>query len=155
VLRQTGLFYALRDANDTLHNSAVPISRTSDRFWQLQAGRDAGWTRTTAPRLKIGWHPHEIVFVAQGPAPYMLVYGSGRVAASDAPVDALLASLRESDLTTRVREATLGAPRTLGGAGALSVAPPYRRLALWGILVIAVGALAWLAMRMLRETGAA
>jgi hypothetical protein len=155
TFRHTGLFYALRNANDTLHNSAVPIVRTSDRYWQLQAGRDAGWTRTAAPRLKIGWHPHEIVFVAQGPAPYMLAYGSGRVAASDAPVDALLASLRESDLTNRVHEATLGQPHTLGGAGALSVAPPYRRLALWGILAVAVGALAWLAIRTLRENGAA
>ena len=154
-LRYSGLFYALREPDGVLRSNTARISRVSDRYWRLDGGRGSDWTSKTAPRLKLGWHPHEIVFVARGPAPYMLVYGSGRVSASEAPVDALLASLSESDLSSRVGQATLGEPHDLGGAGALSAAPPYRRLALWGILVAAVIALAVVAIRTFREANAA
>jgi hypothetical protein len=155
MLRHTGLFYALRESNDALRSRPARILRIADRYWRLDAGREGNWTHDTAPRLKLGWHPHEIVFVARGPAPYMLVYGSGRVSATDAPVDALLASLGESDLASRVGQATLGDAHDLGGASALSVAPPYRRLALWGILVVAVVALGFVALRTFRETNTA
>jgi hypothetical protein len=153
--RHAGLFYVLRESDSVVRSGATPIQRTTDRYWRVVTTRPGGWKGGAAPRLKIGWHPHEVVFVAHGPAPYTLVYGSGRVAGDDAPVDALLASLNDSDIGSRVHRATLDAPHTLGGTDALAAAPQYRRFVLWGVLIVAVGALALFAMRTFRETNAA
>jgi hypothetical protein len=153
--RHAGVFYTLQESDSRVQSGAVPILRTTDRYWRLETARSGGWTRSGTPRLKIGWHPHEIVFVARGPAPYTLVYGSARVAADDAPVDALLASLNGAEIEGRVREATLGEPHTFAGADALTASPPYRRIVLWGVLVAAVAALAFFAVRVFRETSSA
>jgi len=155
IPRHQGLFYVLQEANSVVRGSAARIAQTTDRYWSVETTRDGGWTAARAPRLKVGWHPHELVFVAQGSAPYTLVYGSARVGAADAPVDALLARLNAGDRVNRVRMATVGASRSLGEVEALTPAPPYRRIVLWAVLVIAVGALAFLAMRVFRETSQA
>lgn len=155
VPRQSGLFYRLQESNGVVQGAAARIAQTSDRYWRVEPTRGGEWKRERAPRLKVGWHPHELVFVAQGSAPYTLVYGSARTRTADAPVEALLASLDESERTNQVRPATLDAPRNLGGPAALAPAPPYRRIVLWAVLVAAVGALALLAMRVLRDTNRA
>jgi hypothetical protein len=151
-IRHTGLFYSLQEANGAIRSAPARIASAADRFWSLERAGGAAWTVARAPRLKIGWHPHELVFVAQGPAPYMLVYGSARVQSADAPVDALLGSLDEAERARQVRRASLGASRSLGGADALTPPPPLRRAVLWTILVAAVALLAWLAIRTFRDT---
>jgi hypothetical protein len=150
AFRHSGLFYSLTEGTDTIRNEPARIAPVTDRYWSVETTRDGGWTRP--PRLEVGWHPHELVFLAQGAPPYTLVYGSARVGAGEAPVDALLAALDDDDRERRIRPATLEAPRTLGGADALTPAPPVRRIALWSVLIVAVGVLAWFAMRAFRET---
>jgi hypothetical protein len=150
--RHAGLFYALQQANGTVHGSPARIAAATDRYWAVQRSGSGGWTAGHVPRLKVGWHPHELVFVASGTPPYMLVYGSGRVAAADAPIGAVLASLDEAERARQVHMATLGAPHDLGGASALTAAPDRRRIMLWAVLAMAVASLAWLAVRTLRDT---
>jgi Protein of unknown function (DUF3999) len=152
VSRHAGVFYALQDSNGAIRNVLARIAATSDRYWTVETNRDGGWKADRVPRLKVGWHPHELLFLAQGAGPYELVYGSARVGAADAPVGALLASLSEADRAGRVRLATLGESRSLGGADALKPALPLRQIVLWSVLVAAVAALAFLAMRLFRDT---
>jgi hypothetical protein len=64
----------------------------------------------------------------------------------------ILSNLTESDRTNRVRLATLGPSRSLGGDAALNPPIPLRQLALWGVLVIAVAALAFVAVRLFHDT---
>lgn len=149
-----GLFFSLQGGR---HSPYVRITRTSERQWIVETTREGGW-RNRPPRLKVGWRPHELLFVAKGSAPFTLAYGSARVGPADAPVGELLASLNQSGSEAQVRPATLDAPRTLGGADALKPAPqrlPWKRIVLWGVLIIAVASLAFLATRLLRETKAA
>ena len=153
-IRHTGLFYSLQEANDAIRSAPARIASVTDRYWSLERAGGAAWTIARAPRLKIGWHPHELVFVAQGPPPYLLAYGSARIAAADAPLDALLGSLDEAERARQVRAATVGASRSLGGAAALAP-PPLRRVILWTILAAAVALLAWLAIRTFRDTSTA
>jgi hypothetical protein len=155
MTRHVGLFYVLQDANGSIHNQSAHIDRVSERHWDVETTKEGGWKPNRAPRLKVGWHPHELLFVAQGSAPYTLAYGSARVGPADAPVDELLASLNQSARETQVRSATLGAPRTLGGADALKPAPtplPWKQIVLWGVLILAVATLAFVAARLFRDT---
>jgi len=153
-LSHSGLFYVLQGAGGSIRSPYVRIGRTTERYWTVETTREGGWKQNRAPRLKVGWHPHELVFVARGPAPYTLAYGSGRVGRADAPVGELLASLNQSG-AAQIRLATLDPPRTLGGPDALeppAMPLPWKRIVLWGVLIIAVGGLALVAARLLRET---
>lgn len=162
IPRQRDLFYTI-DAGapgtaragqpeGALRNRPSPITLTSDRYWRVAMVGAGGWRPERTPRLRLGWHPHELVFLARGTGPYTLVYGSAVAGPADAPVDALLASLGDADFADRVKVATLGDIRTLGGAEALTQAPSYRRFVLWGVLLAAVAALAIVTLRVLRET---
>jgi len=155
VSRYTGLFYALQGTTGVIHSADVRIDVTRERYWSVETTREGGWKQNRAPRLKVGWHPHELLFVARGAGPYTLAYGSGRVGPADAPVDELLATLDSAVRAKQVREATLGSSQTLGGADALKPAPapiPWKRVVLWGVLIVVVAALALMAARLFKET---
>ena len=154
-VRHSGVFYSLQETNGAVRSEPARIARTTERYWSLERTGGETWPIARAPRLKVGWHPNELVFVAQGPAPYTLAYGSARVAAADAPLDALIESLDEAERARQVRVGTLAPPRSLGGAEALIPAPPLRRALLWTILGVAVVVLAWLAIRTFRDTNTA
>ncbi|MGH9347361.1 MAG: DUF3999 domain-containing protein [Vicinamibacterales bacterium] len=155
VMRHTGVFYALKESDTTIRSSPAHVARTTDRYWTIETTREGGWKRERAPRLTVGWHPHELLFLAQGAPPYTLVYGSARIGPTDAPVDVLLATLSDADRAERVRLATLGEARSLGGEAALTPPTPVRRTVLWAVLVAAVAALAFVAIRLFRDTARA
>ena len=154
-LSHSGLFYVLQGPDGPIRSPYAHIGRTTERYWTVETMREGGWKQNRAPRLKVGWHPHELVFVARGAAPYTLAYGSGRVGPADAPVGELLASLNQAGGGAQVRVATLSQPHNLGGADALEPPPtplPWKRIVLWAVLIVAVGGLAVVAARLLRET---
>ena len=148
VARYTGLFYSLSEADTRLTNAPARIALTTARYWTIETMRDGGWG-ARPPRLKLGWIPQELWFVAQGPGPYTLAYGSARVGPTDAPVAALLAALDDS--RDRLHEASLGSPFDLGGAAMLAAPRSWRRELLWGALVLAVIVLGAFALRLIRN----
>jgi hypothetical protein len=148
-LRHAGLFYTLTEADTRLASAPVRIAWTDDRYWMVETTRDGGWGGRL-PRLKLGWHPQELLFLAQGAGPYTLAYGSARVGATDAPVAAVLAGL-DDEARARVRSVTPGAPYDLGGAGVLEAPRSWRVVLLWGLLIAAVLTLGGFALRLFRE----
>jgi hypothetical protein len=153
LVRYSGLFYSLSEGGDTIRNTPARVGRITDREWLLEPVGRATWRPDRLPRLKLGWRPHELLFLARGAGPYTLAYGSARVDAEDAPVDALLATLGGANPAEGAGTATLGMPRDLAGEEALNPPPPLRRLTLWAVLIVAVLALGALALGVLRDTG--
>jgi hypothetical protein len=101
------------------------------------------------PSLRVGWLPHEVVFLARGEAPYTLAFGSG---AARAPV----ASMRSVPSGATILRASFAESRTLGGESRLQPVVPEKGFAmksavLWGTLVLGVLLLGWMAYRLTRE----
>jgi hypothetical protein len=151
-VRYSGLFYSLAESDTRLTNTPAAVARTVDRYWSIETERDGGWGGRP-PRLKVGWYPQELLFVARGDGPYTLAYGSGRVGRDDTPIDAVLANLDEGS-RQRIREATLGAPYDLGGREVLAAPRSWRREVLWAVLIGAVLVLGLFALRLFRESTA-
>jgi Protein of unknown function (DUF3999) len=151
--RHAGLFYSLAEANNRITSSPARIGRAEDRYWAVETTRDGGWRPGLAPRLKLGWYPHELLFLAQGDGPFTLAYGSARVRAADAAVEGVLTRLDEES-RSRIRNATLAVPHDLGGSAALDAALPWRQVFLWVFLVGAVLALGVFALRLFRTPAA-
>ena len=148
---QTGVFYSLLEAGEQIRSGPARIAPTSNRYWRLETTREGGWTADRLPRLKLGWYPHELLFLTTGEGPYTLAYGSVRAGAAEAPIETLLANLGDVDAPDRTTQGAVGTPRDLGGLQALTPRRPWRQIALWAVLLAAVAALAGMALRASRD----
>jgi len=139
-------FYRIRTPRGDEQNEPIDVPLNRDRYWLVQISNPAS---AGALALVAAWHPSELVFLAQGDPPYLLAYGSSRSTAAHADFTPFI-----SDLA--VTTATLADGETLGGALRL-VAPkppfPRRRWILWLVLLGALAALGYMALRLFEETG--
>jgi hypothetical protein len=93
--------------------------------------------------LRVGWLPHELVFMAQGEGPYTLALGNPSI---ERGADVLAPMLTHGGVGAALGEAALGAWKPLGGAERLRSARNWTRLVLWAVLGLGVallGAMAW------------
>lgn len=151
-VRAQQMFYHLNTQGTTLSHHSVGILRNADRYWQVELlGEGSG---RTPPQLKLGWIADELSFLARGEAPFTLAYGKADVHTASRAFDELWSSLgeRASDLTPI--KATVDAERVLGGEDRLIPGKPpvpWRRMGFWGVLVLGVIVLAWMALGLYRE----
>jgi hypothetical protein len=105
------------------------------------------------PDLRLRWRPATLVFVAGGTPPYVLAFGRTGAASSQLPLDqvapgfnvqdlARLESARPGQLVEQHADAADGAPATTA---------QRRVLWLWALLLCGVGALAWMAWRLVSQ----
>jgi hypothetical protein len=120
-----------------------------DRHWRLRASGEV----SGEPTLRLGYRPEVVVFLAQGPAPYVLAAGSTRVHRADSPIPQLVAELRKQRGTNwQPSPAYLGAPRILAGDAALHAARDWRSWLLWAVLALGALVVAGFALTLLRTS---
>jgi hypothetical protein len=98
--------------------------------------------------LRVGWLPHDVVFLARGSGPFTLAYGSSKASPTTA--------LGAIPPTVTIVNTEFTPPEPLGGDARLQPAPPARTFwtksaILWTVLAIGVGLLAFMAYRLSRE----
>lgn len=150
--RYNGLLYDLQYAGSRLKSPDVHFAVTADRYWRMQYLDDES-TQAGAPQLVLGWVPEQLFFIAQGEAPFLLAYGSGRVTSTHTALPQLL-GVEEVKQQQLVKAAQLGSRIELGDASRLEPPRPpadWKRYSLWGVLVLGVILLAWMALRLYRE----
>lgn len=128
---------------------------------RIDAVREREWRITTDPPLaqppvlRLSFTPDAWVLLAQGPGPFELVAGSGDSRRADWPLDRALDALAaQSGPGFRLPLATVGGAVQLDGPAALAPAAtplPWRRIALWGVLLLGALAVVVLVLRLLRE----
>ena len=136
---------------------------TADPQWRLRVLRGGETLGTARPTLALGYHRARLQFLSQGGGPYLLAFGSARVAPADAAAcDSLLGPLSAEERAQDMgRAEAQPAPAELfGGDAAYTVPPPptpVRQIVLWAVLVAGTAVLALMAytlMRRLRAPGA-
>ncbi len=143
-------FYRLQSSPSTADftNGPVALDARSDRYWLARVDVSSGGLGRTAPTLRVGWLPHEVVFLARGAGPFTLAYGNGIVQAST--------SLGAIPANASIVNASLAEPQTLGGPERLDPkARPRtwwsRSTILWTVLGAGVALLAFMAYRLANE----
>jgi hypothetical protein len=147
-------------AGGTVFRVAVDGGEAGHLPWGLPAVRARQWRVTSdpplsrEPRLRLSYTPDSWVLLAQGPAPYRLVVGSLDAVRPDYPLASVL------DQLARQRGPGFALPLAAVGVGgpldAQALVPaaeplPWRRIALWGVLVAGALAIVVLVLRLLRE----
>jgi hypothetical protein len=139
-------FYRLKTADAEQENSPLAVSPDSDRYWRARI-IGAGNSPQFPLRLHVEWVPNEVTFLAQGHAPFLLAYGNASATRAEADLSHLPDSLE-------IAPARLGPVQVTGGANRLIAKPapfPRMRVALWSVLLLAVGVLSWMAYRIGRD----
>lgn len=144
--------YDLRADNLILRNEPLSLPAVTDRYWRLRAAGEASGLANTSPEIELGWLPHRLLFLPRGTPPMLLAYGSSRAkplqSADTAPLLALAEGIRQFG-ETRVEGAV-----ELKGDQALTppATPlPWPRILLWGVLLLGVLGLGWMAHRLYRQ----
>ena len=148
-----GLFFHLRRDGTDAATPAIAVPPLRAARWKVVIER--GRTEVDVS-LVVGWRPDQVVFVAQGEPPWMLVAGSARDREQDFPLarrygEPELAGLIER--TASVAAAGLGPRRVLGGEARLAPSPVghWRQWLLWLGLTAGVALVAFMVLRLLRD----
>jgi hypothetical protein len=156
-LQGTGMFYNLTIEGSLFENSPAPVSCISDRYWRIETDSESG-IGSGIPVLRLGWIPHELLFVARGEGPFTLAYGSISMQTSGQPLDALLAALNKKPANDFVKEAIIKQKVVLGGDKSLLPPPPplpWKKWILWAVLVAGVAILGVMAWKLFTQMNAA
>lgn len=152
--RWTGESYVI--VSDTVRRESPParFEATSDRYWRVQILKDPQVYQDSA--LELGYRPAKLRFLAQGPGPFTVAFGSRRAeVAQPAVCDGLLADVSAADRERMVEQGYYaGQVMALGGADALKVPPrqtPLKVVILWAVLVVGVALLVGMALSLLRR----
>ncbi|WP_147652568.1 DUF3999 domain-containing protein [Vulcaniibacterium gelatinicum] len=142
---------AYRIAPGTRSQARMLDAVVRDRHWRL----DADGAVPGTPRLRLGYRPEVVVFVAQGEPPYTLVAGSARAQREEAPLEQLVAAVRRArGRDWQPAPAYLGSSRELAGEAALVPRRDWKTWLLWGVLVLGAAVVAGFALSLLRRSHA-
>jgi Protein of unknown function (DUF3999) len=141
-------FYRLKTADAEQQNAPLEVRVDDDRYWRARITDGAGPPRVPL-RLHVEWVPNEVTFLAQGQGPFLLAYGNATAIRAEADLSQIPATLQ-------IAPAAVGSRQVLGGSARLVGNPPdfpWMRAVLWGVLVLAVILLAWMAYHLANEPG--
>ena len=153
--RKSGVFYDLTFDQTSLVQDTVTVGQTTDRYWRLEIEEGSSGDPESIPILELGWQPHELLFVAQGEAPFMLAYGSARLGEEDLKNKAtrLLPQVLGGKNSYLLKEAVPLQRKVLGGPDLLIPKPPpvpWKEWLLWCVLVVGVLIIAKMALSLVK-----
>jgi hypothetical protein len=151
--------YRLRQ--DAAEVSAPPlaVAPVTYRYWLLRVDPKSGGLGHGQPRMRAGWIPLEIVFAARGTGPFLIAYGNVSAASSALAVSTLvpgytLAGQPAGQPLGAIAVAHTGVAAPLGHLEQAKPPREYRRATLWGVLILGVVVLAWMAWQLSRQLNA-
>jgi hypothetical protein len=174
TLLASSVLYRLQTAGGV--QASAPVVLPGTAFRELKIEADAKTPGFSAPlEITLQFEPVQIVFVASGPAPFVLAAGRPGTPAAYLPMASLMPGYRAGkENTLPLAQADLaGGPGVAGAAGAAGTgtgaapgqaaplvvaapgsgnALPLRSLVLWAVLLLGVLALALMAWVLLRQT---
>jgi hypothetical protein len=148
-----GMIYDLNMQGERITMPHIDLPRMGQRFWRLVPEKsEAGLGGL--PVVEIGWRPDRVVFMAGGDGPFRLAFGSAAVEPAVFKVEKLLRQAGPGRRPIVPLRASAGAVYPLGGQERLAPVPPgrpWQKIILWGVLVLGVALIGWMAVSLLRQ----
>lgn len=136
--QKMGLFYQVKVDDTVISNPSIPLRAQIDSHWRVKPLNDQ-MLLSEQIKMKIGWYPARVTFIAQGSGPYLLAFGSANVVNQSTALEQIIDNLKEQGKEINPGTVTLGEMQTLAGEQALkakvNVAEVTRKVILWLILI--------------------
>ncbi|MGB3223618.1 MAG: DUF3999 domain-containing protein [Desulforhopalus sp.] len=156
------VFHDLTLEGSAIQNEPCIFQPVVDPLWRIVVKQDGAGLQSgnKALTLQLGWLPSELLFVGRGASPYLLAFGSGKLAQEDKQTDdaMLLQAIRIKPQEQAINVAKLGEKVELAGDLALKSPKkplPWKQLLLWAVLLSGVVLLAFMARSLIKEMKAA
>jgi hypothetical protein len=156
------VFHDLSLEGTALQNEPCSFQPVVDSLWRIVVKQDGAGLQSgnKALTLQLGWLPSELLFVGRGAPPYLLAFGSGKLAQEDKQTEdgMLLEAVRMKSHDQAIGVAMLGEKVDLAGELALKSPGkplPWKKLLLWAVLLSGVVLLAFMARSLIKEMKAA
>ncbi len=140
--------FHLRGAGVSLDNEAMDLAVSREQEWRIEAGTELKHT----PILQMDYRPETWLLLSHGKPPFKVAAGSSFALRENYPLEALIGQVRAKfGRNWQPARATLGTMQTAGGEAALSAYDPERKRAwiLWGVLLLAAGAIIFMVVRLM------
>lgn len=155
--------YRLQRDGATVTSPDVQVPPNPDRQWLVRVDARGGGLGAGGVALELGWIPHDLVFAARGEGPFILAFGDSRARPEALPVASVVPGYKKDEVLAAQR-ATIGEVTLArhskgflsdpaGWMRAAFASGEGRTWALWLVLGAGVLAVAWMALRLLRELG--
>jgi hypothetical protein len=123
--------------------------------WQAKIDARSGGIGSGMPTLEVTWTPQQIVFTARGEAPFTLAFGRADAKPTQFQISDLMPGYRQAaenqlplaKLTAAENQAVVAA-----SAATSTNATDWKKIILWAVLIIGVALMAWMAIRLGRDT---
>jgi len=159
-MRCEQVFYNLTLAGTSIENKLCHFPATADSLWRVVVQQDGAGLRTGHGllTLQLGWPSRELLFVGRGAPPYLLAFGSGKLAQQGTQLSQsqgmLLQTIATHSPSPVINRAKIGKRIVLGGDAALqgpAKSPPWKKWLLWTVLLLGVGLLAIMVRALTKE----
>jgi hypothetical protein len=132
-----------------IESQPLDVGRRSGRRWIVSVDPQGGAVGGVLPDLEVQWRPAQLIFVARGDGPFKLAFGSSQAKPGFSQASTLIpgykAHAEDALPQAKVRGIEYSKPSAMPEwAQGVST----RKVVLWGILVIAVALLGFMAWRM-------
>ena len=143
------LQYRLQTEDGTQTSANIAITETRHANWQVEYNSPSALADDQIPQIEMGWAADQIAFIAQGSAPFALLVAKPEETTQQIPPELLQANPKR-EMVSLVDERT--APTTGKQQGTSSpTSPGWMTLALWALLLAAVGFLIKIALQLKRQ----
>ena len=152
-VRYQGPVYNLRSDGLSLLSEPIALPIHNHRYWRVTVNTHNALTTGAAPRLRVAWQAEELIFVAEGDAPFRLCFGS--TAVRQPPFSATTVTSLLTD------PATQGVIRVLTEIGPLvrlnhelkqpRVQLEWNRICLWAVLAACAATLVFVGLKLAQE----
>jgi len=145
--------YRLLGSGGEQRNGPIEIEPDADRQWRLVVDTRNGGLGGGTLTAGFGWRPGTLTFVARGAGPFTIAVGNAGIEGANVPRADLLvgASPVVGQARVGVPLGALPRPPVAAQASAVDASAARRRFVLWSALVLAVGVLATIAWRLMRQ----
>ncbi|MCY1341886.1 hypothetical protein D9M69_278540 [compost metagenome] len=146
-----GVLYRLSQGGREVRQEEITLPGWPVSQLRLQVDARGGGLDGEAPQMRVALRATEVIFLARGSAPYRLALGNAGARNSSLPLTVLVPGFDEGKLETM---GTARLDGTLQSQAALAAGVDWKRIGLWGVLLLGVGLLAGMAFSLWRTSSA-
>ena len=148
---KSGQLYQLGSGDMRVEKNTLSFRSKHHRYWKLntQSGISSQWIKG----VSISWRPHQLQFLAQGNGPYSLFFGAGdlKTVAADRWYQQLNLELKHNFFSDQIKAGQLKELMPEIKVREIKQKHSIERWLFWGLLVLVLGVLFYMASRLLKE----
>lgn len=148
----SSLLYRLTQNGQDVVQNEIQLDGQTVRQLKLDVDERGGGLGDQVPKLRFAMQATQVVFLARDKGPFTLAIGNPTATAANLPLTTLIPELNPQTLATLGKAAPVAAkvPDLSAPLPVAAPGPDYKRLGLWGVLLLGALILAWMAWSTLR-----